>query len=264
MSKLACLFPGQGAQHVGMGKTIVERSPAARRLFDQAREILGYDLAELCFEGPQTQLDKTDISQPAIYVTSLACLEILRAENPEILETCTAAAGLSLGEYTALVFAGAMTFEDGLRVVQKRGQAMQAAAEATPSGMVSILLLDPEKVAALCQSASDAGTIQIANLLCPGNTVVSGTKAACEKIISLTEPAGGRAIALSVAGAGAAYRILYATRWGDFARATNSRLFECRCATPQRSRRDQGHPRQTGVKPGTLGRFDAGLTRHRD
>lgn len=201
MSKLACLFPGQGAQHVGMGKTIVERSPAARRLFDQAREILGYDLAELCFEGPQTQLDKTDISQPAIYVTSLACLEILRAENPEILETCTAAAGLSLGEYTALVFAGAMTFEDGLRVVQKRGQAMQAAAEATPSGMVSILLLDPEKVAALCQSASDAGTIQIANLLCPGNTVVSGTKAACEKIISLTEPAGGRAIALSVAGA---------------------------------------------------------------
>lgn len=201
MSQVAFLFPGQGAQHVGMGKTIVEKSPAARALFDQAAEILGYDLAQLCFEGPAEKLDTTEVSQPAIYVTSLACLEILKAEQPDVVANCQMTAGLSLGEYTALVFAGAMSFADGLRVVQKRGQAMQAAANATPSGMVSILLLDRDKVLELCRQASDVGQIQIANNLCPGNIVVSGTKAACEKIAALAPEAGGRAIPLTVAGA---------------------------------------------------------------
>lgn len=201
MSQVAFLFPGQGAQHVGMGKTIVEKSPAARVLFDQAAEILGYDLAQLCFEGPAEKLDTTEVSQPAIYVTSLACLEILKAEQPDVVANCQMTAGLSLGEYTALVFAGAMSFADGLRVVQKRGQAMQAAANATPSGMVSILLLDRDKVLELCRQASDVGQIQIANNLCPGNIVVSGTKAACEKIAALAPEAGGRAIPLTVAGA---------------------------------------------------------------
>lgn len=201
MSKVAFLFPGQGAQHVGMSKTIVEKFPAARALFDQAAEILGYDLAKLCFEGPAENLDTTEVSQPAIYVASLACLEILKAEQPDVVANCQITAGLSLGEYTALVFAGAMTFADGLRVVQKRGQAMQAAANATPSGMVSILLLDRDKVQELCRQASDVGQIQIANNLCPGNIVVSGTKAACEKIAALAPDAGGRAIPLTVAGA---------------------------------------------------------------
>lgn len=201
MSQVAFLFPGQGAQHVGMGKSIVEKSPAARVLFDQAAEILGYDLAQLCFEGPAEKLDTTEVSQPAIYVTSLACLEILKAEQPAVVANCQMTAGLSLGEYTALVFAGAMSFADGLRVVQKRGQAMQAAANATPSGMVSILLLDRDKVLELCRQASDVGQIQIANNLCPGNIVVSGTKAACEKIAALAPEAGGRAIPLTVAGA---------------------------------------------------------------
>jgi [acyl-carrier-protein] S-malonyltransferase len=201
VSKTAFLFPGQGAQHVGMGKAIVEKSTAARALFEQASEILGYDLGKLCFEGPSEKLDTTEVSQPAIYVTSLACLEILKAENPAAVEACSITAGLSLGEYTALVFAGAMSFADGLRVVQKRGQAMQAAADATPSGMVSILLLDREKVLELCRQASDIGPIQIANNLCPGNIVVSGSKAACEKIAGLAPGANGRAIPLSVAGA---------------------------------------------------------------
>jgi [acyl-carrier-protein] S-malonyltransferase len=201
VSKIAFLFPGQGAQHVGMGKTIVEKSTAARALFEQASEILGYDLGKLCFEGPSEKLDTTEVSQPAIYVTSLACLEILKAENPAAVEACSITAGLSLGEYTALVFAGAMSFADGLRVVQKRGQAMQAAADATSSGMVSILLLDREKVLELCRQASDVGPIQIANNLCPGNIVVSGSKAACEKIAGLAPGANGRAIPLSVAGA---------------------------------------------------------------
>lgn len=184
-----------------MGKTIVEKSPAARALFNQAAEILGYDLAQLCFEGPAEKLDTTEVSQPAIYVTSLACLEILKAEQPDVVANCQITAGLSLGEYTALVFAGAMSFADGLRVVQKRGQAMQAASNATPSGMVSILLLDRDKVQELCRQASDVGQIQIANNLCPGNIVVSGTKAACERIAALAPDAGGRAILLTVAGA---------------------------------------------------------------
>jgi len=201
VSKIAFLFPGQGAQHVGMGKSIVEKSAAAKALFDEASEILGYDLAQLCFEGPAEKLDTTEVSQPAIYVTSLACLEVLKADNPEIVEHCSVTAGLSLGEYTALVFAGAMSFADGLRVVQKRGQAMQAASNATASGMVSILLLDREKVLELCRQASDVGPIQIANNLCPGNIVVSGAKAACEKIAELAPGASGRAIPLSVAGA---------------------------------------------------------------
>lgn len=201
MSKVAFLFPGQGAQHVGMGKSIVEKSVAARALFDRASNILGYDLAQICFDGPAEKLDTTEVSQPAIYVTSLACLESLKAENPAIVDSCSVTAGLSLGEYTALVFAGAMSFEDGLRVVQKRGQAMQAAADATASGMVSILLLDREKVLELCRQASDVGPIQIANNLCPGNIVVSGSKAACQKIAELAPGASGRAIPLSVAGA---------------------------------------------------------------
>ena len=201
MSQIAFLFPGQGAQHVGMGKTLSQAHPAAKALYERANEVLGFDLMNLCFEGPQEKLNLTDISQPALFVSSLAALEILKAESPEKLEQCSATAGLSLGEYTALVFAGAMEFEDGLRVVRARGEAMQAAAEANPSGMVSILLLDPEKVEEICQQASEAGPVQIANYLCPGNLVVSGTKSACDLAAKLAEEGSGRSISLSVAGA---------------------------------------------------------------
>jgi [acyl-carrier-protein] S-malonyltransferase len=201
MSKIALLFPGQGAQHVGMGKQLVEQYPAAKELFDQAGEILGYDLAKLCFEGPADKLDSTIYSQPALFVASLAALEKLRADLPDVVLGCEMAAGLSLGEYTALTFAGAMSFEDGLKVVQRRGQAMQAAADATPSGMVSILLLDRDQVQSVCEEAAAHGSIQIANYLCPGNIVVSGENAACERAAELAEAAGGRAVPLAVAGA---------------------------------------------------------------
>lgn len=202
MSNVAFLFPGQGAQHVGMAKSICERLPVAKQLFERANEVLGFDLAKLCFEGPQEQLDKTDISQPALYVSSFACLELVKAEKPELLDRCRFAAGLSLGEYTALAFAGAMTFEDGLRVVRRRGQAMQAAADTTPSGMVSALLLDDAKVASVVEKAQAAGhRLWTANYLCPGNTVLSGDKAGCEAAQKLIEDAGGRPIALAVAGA---------------------------------------------------------------
>jgi len=201
MSRIAFLFPGQGAQHVGMGKTIASRYSAAARLYERANDLLGYDLAKLCFEGPADELDSTVISQPAIFVSSLAALEKLRADLPDVVLACEMAAGLSLGEYTALVFAGAMTFEDGLRVVQQRGQAMQDAADATPSGMVSLLLLELPQVEEICRQASTADALQIANYLCPGNTVVSGDNAACELAAELADAAGGRAVPLAVAGA---------------------------------------------------------------
>ncbi|WP_339743285.1 ACP S-malonyltransferase [uncultured Rubinisphaera sp.] len=201
MPKTAFLFPGQGAQQIGMGVKVAEKYPAARQLFDQAADILGFDLLKLCAQGPEERIHATEISQPALYVSSLASLEVVKDQSPEALGQVEVAAGLSLGEYTALAFAGAMSFEDGLRVVRVRGQAMQAAADATPSGMVSLLLLDEEKVQQVCEKASDAGLIQIANYLCPGNIVVSGDQAACEKVVGIAEEAGGRAIPLKVAGA---------------------------------------------------------------
>jgi [acyl-carrier-protein] S-malonyltransferase len=201
VGKIAFLFPGQGAQHVGMGRSIAEKLPAARQLYEQADEILGFPLSRLCFEGPAAELDTTAVSQPAIFVTSLAALELLRADNPQAANSCALAAGLSLGEYTALVFAGALSFADGLRVVQRRGEAMQQASNATPSGMVSVLLLDREKVESIRDRAAEAGHIEIANYLCPGNLALSGEKAACEMAAELAAAEGGKAVPLAVAGA---------------------------------------------------------------
>src|SRR5262245_57527569 len=180
MPKTAFLFPGQGAQYVGMGAALAASLPAANALFDQASSVLGYDLLAVCTNGPAERLNATDVSQPAIFVASLAALESLKQSDPSALDGVIATAGLSLGEYTALVFAGAMSFADGLAVVRERGRAMQAAAVATPSGMVSALLLEPGPVEEVVKEASAAGRIWIANYLCPGNTVLSGEKAAID------------------------------------------------------------------------------------
>ncbi|MBI1831583.1 MAG: acyltransferase domain-containing protein, partial [Planctomycetes bacterium] len=134
MPKLAFLFPGQGAQYVGMAAPLCASLPAARKLFDEAASLLGYGLLDVCAKGPKERLDSTAVSQPAIYVASLAALESLRAQTPGIEKDCIATAGLSLGEYTALAFAGVLSFADGLKLVQARGEAMQAASDATPSG----------------------------------------------------------------------------------------------------------------------------------
>ncbi|HEX5271005.1 MAG TPA: ACP S-malonyltransferase [Gemmataceae bacterium] len=201
MPQVAFLFPGQGAQAVGMGRQLCDTLPAARRLFDEAAEVLGYDLAAVCAGGPQERLNSTAVSQPAIFVSSLAALESLRAGQPDVVASCTGAAGLSLGEYSALVFAGALTFRDALRVVRQRGEAMQAASDATPSGMVAVLGPDEAAVRDLCNHARGGGVLQPANFLCPGNIVVSGDRAACEAVERLAESAGGRTMRLSVAGA---------------------------------------------------------------
>ncbi len=203
MSKIAFLFPGQGAQTVGMGRQLYDTLPAARELFDRASAIAGNDLVSVCFDGPADKLDSTRYSQPALFVCSLAALEWLKANKPDVVANCQAAAGLSLGEYTALVHAGVMSFEDGLRVVLARGNAMQDAADLVPSGMVSILGMQLDQIEKLCDQVRGPGEVlQVANHLCPGNIVVSGHKAACERVAELAAGAGAmKTIPLAVAGA---------------------------------------------------------------
>jgi len=201
MGRIALLFPGQGAQSVGMTKPIFDESPVAKELFDRASAVLGYDLAQLCEKGPAEELDTTVVSQPAIFTLSVAALELLKVKQPDVVAQCEAAAGLSLGEYTALTFAGVFTFEDGLRLVQKRGQAMQDASDAVPSGMVSIIGKELAEVEAICGKNHGDGVLQVANILCPGNIVVSGSLEACERVAEQAAAERFNAIPLAVAGA---------------------------------------------------------------
>lgn len=203
MPRTAFLFPGQGAQFVGMARELIAERPAARALFDRASEILGFDLAAVCLDGPADRLEATDVSQPAIYVASLAALEDLKATQPDVAEACAGAAGLSLGEYTALTFAGALDFESGLRVVRLRGQAMQAAAEATPSGMATVLGLDEAKLDELCRRATEhGGRLWKANLLGPGTVALSGDAAGLAQVEAIAAELGAmKVVPLAVAGA---------------------------------------------------------------
>jgi [acyl-carrier-protein] S-malonyltransferase len=185
-----------------MAAELCQEFAPARERFGEASEQLGYDLLEMCMNGPAQQLDSTAHSQPAIYVASLAALERLDAENPDVVDACVVTAGLSLGEYTALAFAGSLSFSDGLRVVAERGAAMQDASEAEPSGMVSILGMELSDIQAICREAAQGDVLNIANHLCPGNIVVSGATSACERAAELAEQGGAmRVIPLAVAGA---------------------------------------------------------------
>lgn len=200
MGKAALLFPGQGAQVVGMGRDVADACPRAKAVFDNANKILGFDLARICFEGPAQKLEQTDIQQPAIFTVSVAIWEAMLDAGAQISDFGYAA-GLSLGEYTALHVAGAMSFEDGLRLVRRRGELMQAAALANPSGMVSLIGADKQSATLLCARASEGEVLTPANFNCPGQVVISGTKAACERAVALAGEVGLRAIELPVAGA---------------------------------------------------------------
>ena len=201
MGKTAFLFPGQGAQFVGMGKDVAERFPEARALYDRADQVLGFGLSKICFEGPQDRLTATDISQPAILVTSLAVLAALRATPAGAALRPGAAAGLSLGEYTALAAAGALGLDDAVRLTHLRGRLMQEACDARGSGMVSLIGVDEAGAEKICEAARPAGTIWPANYNSPGQIVVSGVRAACDRVVAIAESMGAqRAVPLAVAG----------------------------------------------------------------
>ncbi|MEE2713555.1 MAG: ACP S-malonyltransferase, partial [Planctomycetota bacterium] len=198
----AILFPGQGAQSVGMGAALCERHPAARAIFDEADDVLGYSLSSICFEGPADELIRTDRAQPAIYVTSVAAVKALEEAGQLDRDGFGASAGLSLGEYTACWFAGVFSFADGLRVVQRRGTAMQEACNLEPSGMVSLIGADRDKAEAVCDAARGDDVLVVANLNSPGQVVLSGSQAACERAQGAAKELGiRRAIPLKVAGA---------------------------------------------------------------
>jgi [acyl-carrier-protein] S-malonyltransferase len=199
--KNVLLFPGQGAQFVGMGKDLYEKFDYVRQIYDTADQIVGFKLSRICFEGPEDELTATRVSQPAIFVTSLAALEVFRrAKGGEdsVFATC----GLSLGEYTALVFAGSISFEDALKVVQKRGQFMQEACDVSPGGMISVIGLSYEKVEEIVKKAAEKGVISPANYNSPAQIALSGDNSALEEASTLAKEAGAkRVVPLKVAGA---------------------------------------------------------------
>lgn len=196
MTKIGFLFPGQGAQFVGMGKDLYAESPAAKKVYDQADQILGYSISQLCFAGPESELTRTLYAQTTILVTSLAALAAIREKAPDLQPSLVA--GLSLGEFTALAASDAISFEDALKLVQIRAEAMEVAAQNNPGTMASIMGLDMEQCKAVAQEAG----CEVANLNSPDQTVLSGTKPSIEKACQIAEAKGAkRALPLKVGGA---------------------------------------------------------------
>ena len=189
----AYLFPGQGAQHVGMGLELYQNTPEARAVFDQADEQLGFALSTLCFEGPEERLTDTVNQQPALFVTSLAMWQRMQTQGWEVPAFM---AGHSLGELTALTAAGALAFADGLRLVRQRGELMAAAGEKEPGAMAAILALDIPTVTAVCQQACEESgrSVQVANDNCPGQVVISGDEVALNRAMELAEAAKARKV----------------------------------------------------------------------
>lgn len=189
--KRAFLFPGQGAQIVGMGKDIYEKYEEARKVFDEASNISGIDIKKLCFEGPEDELNKTENTQIAIMVTSLAILEVLKSKKIEAKIAC----GLSLGEYTALVYAGIISFEDGIKLIKKRGYYMGNLIPDSEYEMAAVIGLDSSKIEEICNELKNQGKFVVpANYNCSSQTVVSGEKEAVEEAIEKLKSAGAKRV----------------------------------------------------------------------
>jgi len=188
ISKVAFIFPGQGSQAVGMGKDLVEKYPIARLTFEEADEALGYKLSQLCFEGPEEQLRLTEVTQPAVLTVSIAALRVLEGRIPKP----SFVAGHSLGEYSAHVASGTMTFADAVRTVRNRGKYMQEAVPVGVGAMAAILGMDLEKVAAVCRDAAQGEVCSPANINSPEQIVISGNTAAVERGAKLADERGAK------------------------------------------------------------------------
>jgi len=196
MQQTALLFAGQGAQFAGMGRDLAGQFPSAKSLFDRSQEILGFDLARICFDGPDPELTRTENAQPAIFLTSWAAFQLLKEQKPDL--SFHAAAGLSLGELTALTAAGVFSFADGLKIARQRGRFMQEACEATRGAMAAVLGLETAVLREVCAAAE----VDMANLNCPGQIVISGETEKIAAACELAKAKGAkRAIMLPVAGA---------------------------------------------------------------
>ncbi len=192
---IACVFSGQGAQFVGMGKDLAGADPVVMSLYDNANKVLGFDLKSICFDGPQEALTRSDVCQPAIFVTSMACYAAFKQVHPTTTIGCYG--GLSLGEWTALCAAGVLNFENTLKILQVRGRWMQEACEMYPGGMLSVMGATEEQLTAIC----DAADIDIANINSATQVVLSGSKDGIEKAKALCAEQKLKAIPLQVAGA---------------------------------------------------------------
>lgn len=199
MSKIAFVFPGQGSQYVGMGRELAEKFPQARAAFEEADEALGFPLTKLCWEGPEEELKITYNTQPALLATSIACLRALTEHGIK----ADFVAGHSLGEYSALVAAGALNYQDALKLVRFRGEAMTQAVPAGEGTMAAVLGMTTEKIQELCKAAGaeGLGVVEPANFNCPGQVVIAGNTPAVEKAVSMAKGMGAkRAVMLSVSG----------------------------------------------------------------
>jgi len=202
MTKRAMLFPGQGAQYPGMCKDFCDAYPEANALFDRSNAVLGFDLKDICFNGSENDLNRTDICQPGILTASLAIMEVLKERYGLKSELFEATAGLSLGEYTALVFSGVLSFDDAVLLVAKRGQYMQEDSNQNPSGMISLIGADKAKAEELCRQVASHGVINAANFLHTKQVVISGSNEALDAAEKLLKEFGiKRGIRLKVAGA---------------------------------------------------------------